>query len=125
MGRAGKFAIRRGDWVLIDAPTRRRQQPVASRSGSRMLRGYAPHDQPGELFNLREDLSEQRNLYAERPELVRALKDVLEKIKRDGRSTPGPAQKNDTPIDDGGTGGKPTVKGSRNIVVENRHPTTP
>ena len=110
-GGAGKLAIRRGDWVLINAPTGEDNTRGESQ-WFKDLRGYAPHDQPGELFNLPEDLSERRNLYAERPELVRALKDVLEKIKRNGRSTPGPAQKNDTPIDDGGTGGKPSVKGS-------------
>ncbi len=47
---------------------------------------------------MRQDLSQHRNLYAEKPEVVRRLKDLLEKYKRDGRSTPGAPQKNDVPI---------------------------
>jgi arylsulfatase A-like enzyme len=95
---SGKFAIRKGDWVLIDAPSgddnRKRGEP----DWLKQERGYTAHDQPGELFDLRQDLSERRNLYAERPEIVRALKELLEKYKRDGRSTPGPPQKNDVAI---------------------------
>jgi arylsulfatase A-like enzyme len=95
---SGKFAIRRGDWVLIDAPSgddnRKRGEPEWFKEE----RGYTAHDQPGELFDFRQDLAERRNLYAERPEIVRALKELLEKYKREGRSTPGAAQKNDVPI---------------------------
>jgi arylsulfatase A-like enzyme len=95
---SGKFAIRRGDWVLIDAPSgddnRKRGEP----EWFKVERGYTAHDQPSELFDLRQDLAERRNLYGERPEIVRALKELLEKYKREGRSTPGAAQKNDVPI---------------------------
>ncbi len=62
------------------------------------LRGYKKHNLPGELFDVRADLSERRNQFAERPEIVRELKDLLEKYRRDGRSTPGPAQHNDVPV---------------------------
>ncbi|MEP0844611.1 MAG: hypothetical protein HRF43_18075, partial [Phycisphaerae bacterium] len=58
-------------------------------------RGYAPHDQPGELFNLREDPSQRRNQYAQRPEVVRELKSLLEQYRRDGRSTPGEPRRHD------------------------------
>jgi arylsulfatase A-like enzyme len=96
---SGKFAIRRGDWVLIDAPSgddnRKRGEP----EWFKQERGYTARDQPGELFDLRQDLAERRNLYAERPEVVRALKELLEKYKREGRSTPGAPQKNDVPIE--------------------------
>ncbi|MEO6739996.1 MAG: hypothetical protein ABIP20_07075 [Chthoniobacteraceae bacterium] len=61
-------------------------------------RGYTKHDLPGELFNLREDLSERRNHYAEHPDMVRDLKSLLEKYRADGRSTPGAKQSNDMPI---------------------------
>jgi len=43
-------------------------------------------------------LSERRNLYGEHPEVVRELKELLEKYNRDGRSTPGAAQRNDLPV---------------------------
>jgi arylsulfatase A-like enzyme len=95
---SGKFAIRKGEWVLIDAPTgddnRKRGEPP----WFKQERGYTAHDQPGELFDLRRDLSQRRNLYAEQPEVVHRLKELLEKYKRDGRSTPGAPQKNDVPI---------------------------
>lgn len=53
-----------------------------------LQRGYASHDQPGELFNVRDDLAERKNLYSAQPEKVRELKELLEKYKRDGRSRP-------------------------------------
>ncbi len=88
----GHFAIRKGDWVLIDFPTGDdNREPEWFKRES----GYQPHHQPGELFNLRLDPAERRNLYAEHPDKVRELKDLLERYKRDGRSTPRAAQKND------------------------------
>ena len=45
-----------------------------------------PHDQPGELFNLTKDIAERDNLYAQQPEIVRELKELVEKYKREGRS---------------------------------------
>jgi hypothetical protein len=41
------------------------------------------------------NLSEHRNLYAERADKARELKELLEKYKREGRSTPGAPQQND------------------------------
>jgi hypothetical protein len=49
------------------------------------LRGYVPHDQPGELFNLSADSTERYNRYAERPEVVRQLAARLEAIKQGQR----------------------------------------
>jgi arylsulfatase A-like enzyme len=95
---SGRFAIRRGDWVLINAPTGddngRRGEP----DWLKQERGYKPHNQPGELYNLREDLIERNNLYADRPEIVAELKALLEKQIADGRSTPGAPQKNDVQV---------------------------
>lgn len=45
-----------------------------------------PKGQKGELYNLKEDPSEQKNLYDERPELVRHLTELMEKYRRHGRS---------------------------------------
>ena len=44
-------------------------------------RGYKPHDQPGELYNLAKDISERDNLYAQQPEKVKELRELLEKYK--------------------------------------------
>ncbi len=81
----GKFAIRQGNWVLIDAPSGDDNQEPA---WFQKERGYTPHNQPGELYDLRADARESRNLYAERPEIVTRLKALLEKYKKDGRSVP-------------------------------------
>jgi arylsulfatase A-like enzyme len=95
---SGKFAIRKADWVLIDAPSGDDNGPRGEPQWLKDERGYAKHDQPGELFNVRDDVAERRNQFAERPEVVRELKELLEKYKREGRSTPGEPQKNDAPI---------------------------
>jgi arylsulfatase A-like enzyme len=86
---SGKFAIRQGDWVLLDAPTgddnggpQRRGEPQWFKD----QRGYQPHDQPGELYNLAKDLVQRDNLYAQQPEKVRELKELLAKYQREGRS---------------------------------------
>jgi arylsulfatase A-like enzyme len=82
-GGGGKFAIRQGEWVFIDA---------ASGDGNhepdwfKQQRRYASHDFPGELFNLREDPLEAHNLYGKKPKVVQRLKNLLEKYKTEGRS---------------------------------------
>lgn len=94
----GKFAIRKGDWVLIDAPSGDDNGTRGEPQWLKDKRGYAKHDQPGELFNVHDDLAERHNYFAEKPELVHELKLLLEKYKADGRSTPGTKQQNDVTI---------------------------
>lgn len=81
----GRFAIRQGHWVFIDAPT---GDDNKEPDWLKKERGYEPHNQPGELYDLSQDLGERRNLYAEHPDKVRQLKALLEKYKADGRSAP-------------------------------------
>lgn len=117
----GNFAIRQGDWVLIDAPNGDGNGKRGEPEWFKTERGYAKDNQPGELFNLREDLSERHNYFGERPELVRQLKDLLEKYKAEGRSTPGPSQKNDVAIG----GKKPDQKrGKADRTTEDKNPPT-
>ena len=79
----GRFAIRQGDWVYIDFPTGDdNEEPQWFRDDL----GVEPHDQPAELFNLKADPTERRNLYAEHPEKVEQLKALLERYKARGRS---------------------------------------
>jgi arylsulfatase A len=80
------LVIRQGDWALIDFPTGdcNEQEP----EWFKKERGYQPHNYPGELYDLKHDLAQSRNLYAEYPEKVRELKALLEKLKREGRSAP-------------------------------------
>ncbi len=94
----GKFAIRRGDWVLILAPTgddngKRGEPPWFQKD-----RGYTPHTEGGELFNLATDPTQKKNLYASETAKVNELATLLERYVVEGRSTPGPKQTNDVEI---------------------------
>ena len=42
----------------------------------------------GQLYNLKNDLGEKNNLYAKRPKIVKRLTTLLEKYKKENRSTP-------------------------------------
>jgi arylsulfatase A-like enzyme len=89
----GKFAIRDGKWKLVlcpgsggwdapkDAAARRQNLPAV------------------QLYDMSSDEGEQKNLHAGHPEIVKRLTQLLEKIVADGRSTPGPNQSNDVPVD--------------------------
>jgi arylsulfatase A-like enzyme len=96
-GGSGNFAIRQGDWVLIDAPSGD-GNGGKSRPGEpewfKQERGYTKNEFPGELYNLRDDLEQRRNLYGEQPKEVQRLKSLLERYKAARRSTPGPPMKN-------------------------------
>ena len=68
-GGNGNFAIRQGDWVLIDAASgdgnggkKRPGEP----DWFKQERGYAKNEFPGELYNLKDDLAQRRNLYGEK-----------------------------------------------------------
>jgi len=95
---SGKFAIRKGDWVLIEGPTGDDNGARGEPQWLKRERGYTNDGQPGQLFNLREDLPERTNHFAERPALARELKELLDRYRRDGRSTPGQPQPNDPPL---------------------------
>ena len=88
----GYFGIQQGSWKLELCPG----------SG-----GWGtPKDQtakkeglpPVQLYNMDRDIGEEHNLQAEHPEIVQRLSTLLEKYVKDGRSTPGPAEKNDSPV---------------------------
>ncbi len=90
----GKFAIRQGDWVFIDAPTGDGNGRNGEPAWFKQERGYETNALPGQLYNLREDLIERRNLYGEELGKVEGLKVLLDQYKARGRSTPGPPQTN-------------------------------
>lgn len=96
---SGKFVIRQADWVFIDAAS---GDDNHEPNWFKQERGYQTNQFPGELYNLRDDLVQRRNLYRENPEVVKHLKALLEKYKADGRSTPGPRSVRSPNKTDGG-----------------------
>lgn len=73
---AGRYALRSGHWVFIDAPT-----GGVSRVPDwyDTTQNYTANDAPGELYDLRQDLSQRHNLYAKHPDKVAELKAKLVK----------------------------------------------
>lgn len=88
---SGNFAIRKGDWKLIVCP------------GSGGWSYPKPQDIKMEklelpamqLYNLKEDIGETKNLIHKYSEKALELKNALAKIILDGRSTPGAIQENE------------------------------
>ncbi|WP_414664014.1 sulfatase family protein [Horticoccus sp. 23ND18S-11] len=76
---AGTPSLREGPWKLVLAPDRDRATAV-------------------QLYQLDDDLAETNNVAAAQPERVRAMQARLETIINEGRSTPGPKQKNDVSV---------------------------
>jgi arylsulfatase A-like enzyme len=88
----GSFAIRQGDWKLeLCAGSGGWSDPAPGSSAAKGL----PDTQ---LYNLRTDLAEVKNVYAENPEVVARLTKLLENYIAQGRSTPGAKQANDVAI---------------------------
>ncbi|SHJ61898.1 sulfatase family protein [Pseudozobellia thermophila] len=91
----GSFAIRQGDWKLIVAPgSAGWSYPTLQDIKKENL------DLPDmQLYNLRKDIGETRNLVDQEPERAKELLKALKKIILDGRSTPGKKQENDATED--------------------------
>ena len=82
------LSIRRGPWKLLDhkgsGGNRYERNP---RLKKYIIQDTAP-DAPGQLYNLDSDPGETINLYFQQPEIVKELKNQLEKYKSSGRSAP-------------------------------------
>jgi arylsulfatase A len=75
---SGKFAIRRGNWVFIDAPSGDdNHEPEEFRA----LRGVTEHDETVELFDLEADLSQRTNEFASHAELAREMAEILNEVR--------------------------------------------
>ena len=79
---ANGYALRHGDWVLIAAKTGGVSKVP---EWFDQANGYSTNTLPGELYNLRDDLSQHHNLYAEQPEKVQELSTRLEQIRARGQ----------------------------------------
>jgi arylsulfatase A-like enzyme len=82
---SGRFAIRKGDWKFL----------ACKGSG-----GWSKGDdgQPSQLYNMTADRKESNNLVAAKPLIAAELTKLLEAAVANGRTTPGPEQKNDAEV---------------------------
>ena len=106
----GEFAIRSGDWKLLfhggsgGSTYKKKNGRVFARGNTEVVlwpgvSGNEPYnDSPAQLYNLKEDIYESRNLVEKYPEIVKRLNASFLCILENGRSNPGPKQKND-PVD--------------------------
>lgn len=72
----GMFAIRDGDWKLI----------AGNGSGGREAPRGKPDEGPFQLFNLKNDLSEKKNVAKQHPDVVERLTKRLTELRAAGRS---------------------------------------
>ncbi len=87
----GSFAIRKGDWKLILCPDSGGWSYPNPKKDQKII-ATLPRVQ---LYNLKDDISETKNLEAANPEKVKELKSLLLKYIDDGRTTKGKPQEND------------------------------
>jgi hypothetical protein len=87
----GDFSIRKGDWKLLVSPGSGGWSYPRPGKDTTVIRSL-PKIQ---LYDLRKDPAESENVYAAHLETVRELQTLLTRYIRDGRSTPGEAQRND------------------------------
>ena len=80
------FAIRHGDWVLVDA-----KDGYGSKVDPEWetRHGYPADDsEAAELYNIKEDIAQKKNLAAAHPEKVEELRSLLNKIRQQGHTAP-------------------------------------
>lgn len=77
-----KLGIRKDEWVFLDAPSGGMNEP----DWFQEERGIEKHDQKVELFNLKTDPGQTKNLALKYPEKVDELKQELDKMVAQGNS---------------------------------------
>lgn len=75
----GTFALRQDGWVFIDGHGGDNDEP----DWFQQARGYGADELPGQLYDLREDLAERRNRYADEPERVARMSQLLDRVRGD------------------------------------------
>ena len=74
-GISGMLSIRQGPWKLIDG-----------QGGGGYRDGKSKPGEPPQLYNLARDLGENTDVYLQHPEIANRLRQLLHKIKTEGRS---------------------------------------
>lgn len=78
---SGVFAVREGNWKMIE---RNDSRPAAPKSKP----GKADVENQNQLFDLANDPAETKNLWAERPDVAKRLKETLAKSRQTDRTRP-------------------------------------
>lgn len=81
-----QWAIRHGDWLLVDAKDGYRSGRDKAWEAKREY--PADNDKPVELFNLKTDLGQKNDVAGENPERVAELQQLLKTIRERGHSAP-------------------------------------
>lgn len=89
----GGFAIRRGQWKLQFTTNGDGMDATADAAQGGAPTAY----RPAFLYDLSTDPGERNDLFHERPDVVRELRELLAERIRAGRSTPGPQQSQHMP----------------------------
>lgn len=89
----GSFTIRKGVWKLLLSPSSGGWSYPRPEKDDEVIKTL-PLVQ---LYNMNTDPAESKNIYAEHPEVVKELNNLMVKYIKEGRSTPGTPQKNDGP----------------------------
>ena len=102
------WAVRKGDWKLCLCPGsgsvgRYGNTPIPEEAYKAALKAFGKKPRRSDLlkapfvqlFDLKDDPTESKNLADQRPDLVAELLVIFDRQIADGRSTPGPRQKND------------------------------
>jgi arylsulfatase A-like enzyme len=81
----GRFAVRKGNWKFV----------ACKGSG-----GWSKGDdgKPSQLYDMATDRKESKNMVEAKPGVVAEMTKLLETAVKNGRTTPGPVQKNDVPV---------------------------
>jgi hypothetical protein len=82
----GEFAYREGGWKIVFKMPKEKLE--ASRGKPAVV----------ELFNLNDDIAEKHDVATEHPEIVERLSGKLRSVVDNGRSRPGPIEKNDAKV---------------------------
>ena len=78
---SGVFAIREGDWKLIE-----RNESIAEPTKAKKAK--ANDENNNQLYNLTDDPSETKNLWDQKPGIVKHLTSLLAKARQDNRTRP-------------------------------------
>jgi len=87
-GRQNALSIRRGNWKYLDHKGSGGNRYEGDPDLQPFILPDAAPDAAGQLYDLDVDPGETKNLYCERPEIVKELKALLDRSKASGRSRP-------------------------------------